>query len=313
MSISALYSQSFPPKSKFTVDDIPDLTGRIVIVTGANVGVGKETAKALLSHNAKVYLAARNKEKAEAAINELKELTGREGIFLKLDLSNLASVKAAAEEFLSKENELHILFNNAGVMVPPHEQLTTQGYDLQFGTNVLGHFYFTTLLLPALIAGKNTSPDKKSRVVTTSSGAAYLSSGINFDALVDGHQRKKTSVETLYKDSKLGNLLFANELAKRYEHQGIISTSVNPGNLKSDLQRHVSFIQSILIKPLLHPVAFGALTQLWAGTSPEGLELNGQFLIPWARRTTDLPSAASNAKLAADLWTWCEEQVAKHP
>ncbi|KAF9524304.1 hypothetical protein CPB83DRAFT_898051 [Crepidotus variabilis] len=180
----------------------PDLTGRVIIVTGANAGVGKETAKALLSHNAKVYLAARSKEKAEAAIRELKQLTGQEGIFLKLDLSELSSVKAAAEEFLS------------GVMVPPHGQLTSQGYDSQFVTNVLGHFHFTTLLLPALIAGKNTSPNKKARVVTTSSG-------------------EKTSVESLYKDSKLGNILFANEFVPLF--QVVTLPSSTPRAKRSEL------------------------------------------------------------------------------
>jgi len=133
---------SFPPASHFTVKDIPDLSGKVIIVTGANTGIGKETAKALLSHNAKVYIAARSKEKAEQAIADLKDQTGKEAIFLKLDLSDLNSVKAAAEEFQSQEKALHVLFNNAGVMMPPMDQLTTQGYDLQIGTNTLGPFYF---------------------------------------------------------------------------------------------------------------------------------------------------------------------------
>ncbi|KAF9524305.1 NAD(P)-binding protein [Crepidotus variabilis] len=311
-ALQSYISQSFPPKSRFNVEDIPDLTGRVVIVTGANAGVGKETAKALLAHNAKVYIAGRNKDKVDAAIKELKEQTGHEAIFLKLDLGDLTSVKASAEEFLSKEKELHILFNNAGVMVPPHNQLTAQGYDLQFGTNILGHFHFTTLLLPALLAGTKTSPDQKARVVNTSSMAAYFSSDIDFNAVIDGPPRKRTYISSLYGYSKLGNVLFANEFARRYGEQGIISTSVNPGNLKSDLQRHLSFFENFLLKSILYAPSYGALTQLWAGTSAEGLELNGQFLIPWARRTTRPPTAASNDKLAADLWTWCEEQIAKH-
>jgi len=107
-------------------------------LVGGNVGIGKETIKALLEHNAKVYMASRSKEKADAAISELKAQTGKEAIFLELDLSSLASVRKAAEEYLSKEHELHVLFNNAGVMWPPTELLTADGYDLQFGTNVLG-------------------------------------------------------------------------------------------------------------------------------------------------------------------------------
>ncbi|KAF8659670.1 hypothetical protein AX16_001811, partial [Volvariella volvacea WC 439] len=131
------YRQGWPPASKFSVDDIPDLTGKVVIVTGGNTGIGKETVKALLAHNAKVYLAARSQEKASQAIKDLLQETGKEAIFLKLDLSDLKSIKRSAEEFQSKEKELHILFNNAGVMFPPVSEITTDGYDLQFGTNVL--------------------------------------------------------------------------------------------------------------------------------------------------------------------------------
>ncbi|KAI0369416.1 NAD(P)-binding protein [Pilatotrama ljubarskyi] len=175
-------SQAYPPKSQFTVDQIPDLTGRVVIVTGdysllqRDVGIGYETIQALLQHNAKVYMASRSRVKVDAAIASLKEATGKEALFLELDLSSLASVKRAAQEFLSREHELHILFNNAGVMMPPIDQVTKDGYDLQFGTNVLGHFYFTELVMPALLAGVESSPDHHARVITTSSAGAYLES-----------------------------------------------------------------------------------------------------------------------------------------
>lgn len=104
----------------------------------------------MLKKNAKVYLAARSPSKVEAALKDLKESTGKDAIFLKLDLGDLKSVKAAAEEFISKERELHILFNNAGVMNPPVDLLTADGYDLQFGTNVLGEFYFHVALRTVL-------------------------------------------------------------------------------------------------------------------------------------------------------------------
>ncbi|KDR82948.1 hypothetical protein GALMADRAFT_220948 [Galerina marginata CBS 339.88] len=306
--VASLISQSWPPKSKFSVDDIPDLTGKVIIVTGANTGVGKETAKALLAHNAKVYVAARSREKAERAIKDLENETGKEGIFLELDLSDLKSVKASAEEFLSKEEELHVLFNNAGVMVPPLADLTAQGYDLQFGTNVLGHFYFTKLLLPALLAGAKSSPDGKARVVNTSSSASVLTSNIDFNTMKNTPARRKKSTDMLYAQSKLGNVLFANELARRYGDQGIISTSLNPGNLRSDLQRHLTGIRAGLVGLFLHPVEFGALTQLYAGTSPQGIEMNGKYLIPWARIGKPNP-AGLNTTLAGELWRWLEEQV----
>ncbi|KAF4610211.1 hypothetical protein D9613_010552 [Agrocybe pediades] len=307
-STVSVMKEGLPPKSTYSVNDIPDLTGKVMIVTGANTGVGKETAKALLSYNAKVYIAARSQEKAEAAIKDLKEETGKEGIFLKLDLSDLRSVKTSAEEFLSKETELHVLFNNAGVMAPPIEQLTAQGYDLQFGTNVLGHFYFTKLLLPALLAGAKASPDGKARVVNTSSSGSHLVNNLKFNTFKDTPARKRFGTYNLYSQSKFGNVLFSNELARRYNDQGIVSTSLNPGNLQSDLQRHLSPILMFFVGLLLYPVEYGALTQLWSGTSPEGTELNGKYLIPWARIGKPNP-ATNDEKLARDLWTWMEEQV----
>ncbi|KAJ3510901.1 hypothetical protein NLJ89_g4415 [Agrocybe chaxingu] len=305
----SIYTQSFPPKTKFKVEDIPDLTGKVVIVTGANTGVGKETAKALLAHNATVYMAARSKEKADQAIQDLKKQTGKEGIFLKLDLGDLKSIKAATEEFLSKEKELHILFNNAGVMMPPLEQTTTQGYDLQFGTNVLGHFYLTQLLLPARPRSAKTSPDGTARVVNTSAAAVYFTSKVDFNTLKDTRVRRKKGVSNLYAQSKLGNILVANELTRRYGDQGIVASSVNPGNLRSDLQRHLPRAVQKIMYSFLHPLPMGALTQLYAGTTPQGAELGGKFLIPWAR-VGKLPKGTNDPKLAGELWKWMEEQVA---
>ncbi|KAF8885699.1 NAD(P)-binding protein [Gymnopilus junonius] len=308
--VASLISQSFPPKSKFSVDDIPDLTGKVIIVTGAGTGIGKETAKALLAHNAKVYIAARNQEKAEATIKQLKEETKNEPIFLKLDLGDLKSIKASAEEFLSKESELHVLFNNAGVMIPPIGDVTKQGYDLQFGTNTLGPFYFTTLLLPALIAGAKSSTDGKARVVNTSSSAAYFTDKIDFNTLKDTPARKKLSPATLYSQSKLGNVFFSNELGRRYGDQGIVSTSLNPGNIKSELQRHMSRLEHLIVDRILYATPYGALTQLCAGTLPQGVDLNGKFLIPWARVGIPPKVTEKNTKLGEELWAWFEDQVA---
>ncbi|RXW24438.1 hypothetical protein EST38_g1428 [Candolleomyces aberdarensis] len=305
----SLIKEAFPPKPTFSVDDIPDLSGKVIIVTGANTGVGKETAKALLNHNAKVYIATRSQEKTEKAIQDLKNETGKEAIFLKLDLANLKSSKAAAEEYLSKETELHVLFNNAGVMAPPMDDLTADGYDLQFGTNTLGHFYFTKLLLPALLKGAKSSPDGTARVVNTSSSASLMASKINFDTLKDSPARRKSGPNQLYAQSKLGNAIFAKELARRYGDQGIVSTGLNPGNLTSDLQRHLGRIETKVVGLLLHPTPMGALTQLWAGTTQEGATLNGKYLIPWARVGTGNP-VIQDEKAGADLWKWFEDQVA---
>lgn len=301
-----------PPKSTFSVDQIPDLTGKVIIVTGANTGIGKETAKVLLAHGAKVYIAARNQAASEEAIRQLKQETGNEAIFLKLDLGDLKAIKASAEEFLSKEIQLHILLNNAGVMSPPIELVTADGYDLQFGTNVLGHYYFTKLLLPILTSTAKVTPERKVRVVNVAS-CAHLFGGLDFNTFKDGPARKKCSRGNLYNQSKFGNVVFALELAKRYEDQGIISTALNPGNINSDLPRHVvaqipSIVKQIIIKVLLYEVSQGALTPLYAATSPEAASLNGKYLVPWTR-VRPPKQETQDPQLGKALWDWLEEQV----
>ncbi|KAH9857650.1 NAD-P-binding protein [Lenzites betulinus] len=306
-NVRAVMSQAFPPKSKFTIDQIPDLSGLVIIVTGGNVGIGYENVKALLQHNAKVYLAARSKAKADAAIASLKEATGKEAIFLELDLADLASVKKSAQEFLSKESELHVLFNNAGVMYPPIDMLTKDGYDLQFGTNVVGHFYFTELLMPALIAGVASSPDHHTRIITTSSSGAYLGK-IRFETFKDSPTRRKTPTDALYYQSKLGNAIVAYQTAKRYADKGIIAISVNPGNINTELARYLSMTIRKIAAYVLYSAPHGALTQLFAGTMPEALNYNGEFLIPWARYGK-CKAEAYDAELGARLWDWLEGEV----
>ncbi|KAA1473087.1 NAD-P-binding protein [Dentipellis sp. KUC8613] len=307
-NILATLVQMYPPKAKWGVDDIPDLTGQVTIVTGGAVGIGKETVKALLVHGAKVYIATRSEEKSKAAIEQLKAETGKEALFLKLDLADLPSVKKAAEEFLSKESELHVLFNNAGLMGSPMDQLTAQGYDLQFGTNVIGHYLFTKLLLPALFAATASGTHGKARVVTVSSSASYLVNGIDYDTLRDGpHRRSKSDPEKLYYQSKFANVVVAREFARRYGDK-IVSTSTNPGNIQSELQRYLTGFRKLLIDRILYPTPMGAITQLWAGTAPETADYNGKFLIPWAR-LGKANSATEDPKTAEKLWNWLEEQV----
>ncbi|EKM52468.1 uncharacterized protein PHACADRAFT_260896 [Phanerochaete carnosa HHB-10118-sp] len=298
----------WPPAPKFSVDQIPDLTGRITIVTGANTGVGKETVKALLQHNAKVYLAARSRSKAEVAIKDLKDATGRDAIFLELDLSSLVSVRKAAEEFLSKERELHILFNNAGVMIPPMDQLTAEGYDLQFGTNVLGHWYFTELLLPALQAGARSSPDGYARVATTSSSGAHIAKPVDWNTFREHPSRHKLGANSLYAQSKMLNAVVAHESSKRYKDMNILCYACDPGSLKTDLQRHATPFQKFLVNPLLHDASYGALTQLWAGTMEETIQYNGEFLVPYAR-LGKTQAEMYDPEIGKRLWAYMEEQV----
>ncbi|KIY46676.1 NAD(P)-binding protein [Fistulina hepatica ATCC 64428] len=304
-----VFGQVFPCPSKWKTDDVPDLAGKVIIVTGGNAGIGKETVKALLEHNAKVYLAARSEDKAREAVRELYDATGKEAIFLQLDLSDLKSVKAAVTAFCSQEKELHVLFNNAGVMNTPKDMITKDGYDLQFGTNVLGHFYFTKLLLPTLLSTAKSSPEKHVRVVNLSS-LAHMVGNLDFATFKDGPARRRKTSEELYFQSKFGNVVFSSELARRYGAEGIVSTSLNPGNLRSDLWKHMNPWLMMLGKLFLYPVVpYGALTQLYAGTAPEAARFNGKYLVPWARLGTPKREAL-DPTLGKQLWEWAEEQVA---
>ncbi|KNZ76729.1 hypothetical protein J132_08801 [Termitomyces sp. J132] len=306
--VLSLLAESLPPRSTFSVDGgIPDLEGKVVIVTGANTGVGKETIKALLAHNAKVYLAARNPDKAKMAIEDLRAQTGKDAIFLKLDLADLGSVKDAVEEFRAKEKELHILFNNGGVMLAPIDELTVDGYDLQFGTNVLGHYYLTKLLLPTLISTAHSSPEKHVRVLTASSVTHYIGN-LDFNTFRDGPARRRLGTHLLYAQSKYVHLVFAAELARRYGEKGIVSMAVNPGNIDTDLTRHMNPVSRWLLRRGMYTAPQGALTQLWGATSEEGVSLNGKYLAPWARVRSPR-SDALHPLLGKQLWEWLDEQI----
>ncbi|KAI5886483.1 NAD(P)-binding protein [Schizophyllum commune H4-8] len=300
------WSECLPPPPTWTAADVPDLTGKIALVTGGNSGIGKETVRALLEHNATVYLAARDETKAKGAVDELKEATCKEARFLKLDLADLKAVKAAAEEFSRRECRLDILFNSAGVMMCPVELCTADGYDLQFGTNVLGHFYLTRLLLPALLASRRET-GSPARVITTSS-ITHRIGRIDFATLRDSPRRRRKFTQTLYFQSKLGDILIATELQRRYSEQGLVSIPVNPGNLDSDLFRHLPQWAVKLFRPVLYPPPMGALTQLYAGTAPEAESLGGKYLQPWAR-LGKAQALAHDEQLAREVWAWCEEQV----
>ncbi|KAF4598899.1 hypothetical protein EYR38_007311 [Pleurotus pulmonarius] len=259
-------------------------------------------------------MASRSEERARSAITELKEATGKEAFFLHLDLGNLANVRKAAEEFLRralKEKELHVLINNAGVMYPPISQVTDDGYDMQFGTNVIGHFHFTQLLMPALVSAAQSAPDKHARIVTVSSWGHELWPGLVYDTFTDGPARRKCSTHYLYSQSKYGNVVVARELARRYADQGIVSIALHPGSINSELARYTPGwnLWGKLLEYLLYDTAHGALTQLYAATAPEAGELNGKYLIPWARLGKAIPST-QDPEVAAKLWAWLEAAVA---
>ncbi|KAL0955504.1 hypothetical protein HGRIS_001742 [Hohenbuehelia grisea] len=304
-----LIDHLFVGKPKWTVEQIPDLSEKVIIVTGGNTGIGKETIRALLNRNAKVYMASRTEERARAAIADLKADTGKEALFLHLDLANLASVRKAAAEFLSQERELHVLFNNAGVMWPSVSLVTDDGYDLQFGTNVIGHFLFTQLLMPVLLSTAQASPDRQARIITTSSIGGYLGH-LDYDTFKDSAKRRSCFRHTLYAQSKYGNVVVAREIARRYADKGIVSISLHPGTINSELPRYMPGYSVLgkLAPLLLHDSAHGALTQLFVGTTPDAAEYNGKYFVPWARLGNPHPTT-QDPEVAQRLWAWLEKEV----
>ncbi|KAF2117441.1 hypothetical protein BDV96DRAFT_26117 [Lophiotrema nucula] len=320
-----LFSQYFPPKPIFTDKECPDLTGKVYIATGSNTGVGKELAQILYAKNAKVYIAARSQYKAEAAIESIiaahPKSTGTLA-FLHLDLSDLSTIKASAQEFLSQETKLHVLFNNAAVMCPPVGTKTLQGLEMAMGVNCVGPQLFTSLLTPILIETAKVEPPNTVRVVWVASMGAevgsYTPGGVDLNNLnlldnkiADGMHR--------YARTKAGNYLQGAEYAKRMREHGIMSVPLNPGHLKSDLYRaHGSLFKAVLSALLLYPPVYGAYTELFAGLSPDvTLEATGEWVVCWGRFAPirkDLIEASKSEKeggsgVARKFWEWNEEQI----
>ncbi|KAJ7455112.1 NAD-P-binding protein [Mycena latifolia] len=308
--MGSIRASIFPPKF-LPERDMPDLSGKITLVTGGNSGIGYQTVKQLLLKNAKVYLAARSPEKAADAIKRLEEETNKTAIFLQLDLADLPSVRKAAETFLAQESRLDILFNNGGVMTSPPEQLTAQNHDLQFGTNVIGHFFFTELLIPALTKSYEESKIP-ARVLNTSSIGHQLApgDGIEFISLKGGPERDawvKKAGGRLYGESKIGNVFISNYFTKKYADV-LVSCAVHPGAIRTELGRHSPGWLKALSTLLFYPAPMGAYTQLWGATVATPVEINGQFLIPFGK-VGAADKRASNEKLQAEVISYIQEQV----
>ncbi|KAI0480980.1 hypothetical protein GGR56DRAFT_628401 [Xylariaceae sp. FL0804] len=319
------FSQAFPGKPKFTEHDIPDQSGKVYLVTGANAGVGKEVARILYSKNAVVWAAARNEEKGASAIRSIKgacpSSTGRLE-FLHLDLGDLSTIKKSAEAFLAREERLDVLFNNAGVMMPPKGSKTAQGHELQLGTNNLAPFLLTKLLTPTLAATARSAPEGSVRVVWVSSSAAEVMSpagGVDMDNL--DYKKKDLFYPQKYGVSKAGNYYHSTEYARRHCDDGIVSLSLNPGNLKTELDRHLSFPELILRKLTTYTPEHGAYTELFAGLSDEvKMENSGDWIVPWGRFSDQRDDLVQGSKseaeggtgIAQKFWQWSEEQTSKY-
>jgi retinol dehydrogenase 12 len=270
------------------------------LVTGANTGIGKATAEGLARQGGKVYVAARSAAKGEAAVSSIKAATGSDSVFfLALDLADLSSVRACAEGFLAREEPLHVLVNNAGV--GGARGLTKQGFELMFGVNHLGHFLLTQLLLERLTS---SAP---ARVVTVASDAHYSAKGIDWEAL----RRPARGITGLgeYAVSKLCNVLFSQELARRTAGTGVRSYALHPGVVASNIWRRVPWPVRPLVTRRMLSVDEGAATSLYCATSPEVAEDSGLFYDKCAPRPA---SRVATPELAAELWQRSEAWTASY-
>ncbi|KAI8329446.1 hypothetical protein BC941DRAFT_197382 [Chlamydoabsidia padenii] len=292
-------------KKHFEFKDIPDLTGKTAIITGANTGIGRVCALEMARKSCRIIMACRTESKAQVVIDDIQKETGNDQLeFIALDLMSLQSVKRFVETIKAKKIKLDILMNNAGVMMCPFG-LSQDEIETQFATNHVAHFYLTTQLIPVL----QTSPT--SRVVTVSSmGHRTVFGGLDLKNISNPNKYNRIHH---YGKSKAANILFTRELAKRLEEKGIknIYTNCNhPGVVRSDLTRHMmgGLMTKIYDNLMTITTEDGALTQLYLATSPE-IETNkvkGQYYVPYGEvgYVSGLASSDANAK---ELWDFTEK------
>lgn len=295
--------------TKWTTNHVPDLTGRSMVVTGTG-GIGFETASALARAGAEVIVAGRNPVSGARAVDLIRARSRTANVsFERLDLADLSSISAFGERLRATRENLHVLINNAGVMAPPAKRLTSDGFELQFGTNFLGHFALTAKLLPLLLKGEDA------RVVSLSSVAA------NGGAVDFGNLNAERSYKPMvnYSQSKLSCLMFAFELQRRSDAAGwgVASIAAHPGISRSDLILNSAdrWDFSRLVRTglpfLFQPVARGALPSLYAATSPYARP-GGYYGPDRLAETRGHPAPArivgqaKDVEVAARLWSEAE-------
>ncbi len=285
-----------------------DLTGRTAIVTGASTGIGLETAANLAAAGARVITGVRNAEKGRAtAATVADRVDGAAVEFGVVDLTSFASIRAFAEKFMAGNEPLHLLINNAGVMNTPFEH-TVEGFELQFGTNHLGHFLLTNLLTPALLAGA------PARVVNLSSGGHRSSDILWDDPNFEHHPYDKM---TAYGQSKTANILFSVELDRRLADRGVHAYAVHPGRINTELGRYMSsddygallarLKETGRVMPPAKTIEAGAAPSLWAATAPELNALGGLYLEDC--HVSEALPYATDVDAAKRLWALSEEFV----
>lgn len=291
-------------QQKWDSHDVPDQRGRVAIITGSSSGIGYETARVLAAKNATVIIAVRDLEKGQSALEKIKnEHPEADAWVMELDLANLNSVRRFAEEFRKKFSQLDLLINNAGVMMPPYSK-TADGFELQFGTNHLGHFALTGLLFDMILKTEN------SRIVTVSS-SAHGAGKLDFDDL-NWEKRKYKKMKT-YADSKIANLYFTYTFQEKLEKMGskTIAVASHPGWTGTELQRHVGLF-IFLNRFFSQSIDMGALPTLYAATAPD--VKGGGYYGPAGRKEmkgypkkVDSNELSHDKEIAKKLWDVSEE------
>jgi len=273
-----------------------DLAGKRYVITGANTGIGKETVRALAARGARITLAGRSEAKTQPVIDELRKATGNDALdFVALDLGDLASVRTCTDQLIKRGGPIDGLINNAGLAGP--RGLTKDGFELAFGTNHLGHFLLTTRLLPMLEATPHA------RIVNVASASHYSAKAIDWDALREPTRTVTGMPE--YAVSKLANVLFTKELARRLSPDKVTTYALHPGVIASDIWgRRMPRPLAWLVTRFMKSTEQGALTSIYCAASPAVAQATGRYYDSCKEKR---PSRlADDAGLAAELWTRSE-------
>jgi NAD(P)-dependent dehydrogenase (short-subunit alcohol dehydrogenase family) len=295
--------------SHWTPDEIRDQSGRTALITGANSGIGWETALVLAGRGARVILSGRSQAKLDHAASTIRTATPRANLdTVILDLSDLSSVRAAATRIVESE-KVDLLINNAAVMNLPQRQTTKDGFEMTFGTNHLGHFAFNAQIWPAVRRSESA------RIVTVSALAARWRSGRLEDLMSEQRYRPMSA----YAKSKRAGIVYTLELARRIAGQAIEALVVHPGTARTDLQRHSAAAVTRLMLPIFARLVMGspegaAWPSLYAATSCD--VRNGQYIGPAGRDQTSgtpkpakLPAGADHKSQGTRLWLESERLI----
>ncbi|EEQ29278.1 hypothetical protein McanMca71_006680 [Microsporum canis] len=302
------------PTITYNLESMPDLSGKVILITGGTRGLGAESARRLAQKSpAHIYISGRKAASADTVIQQIRQAGSKTPVtFLPCNLASLASVKQAAETFVVQESRLDVLMCSAGIMATP-PGLTADGYEIQFGTNHLGHALLIRKLLPLLQATAETA-DVRIVLLTSLGFKMHPGGGIVFDAVRTKQEYSAFGGWIRYGQSKLANVLYARELARRFP--AITSLSVTPGVVNTELVESLgcfnrAFVWVTNLGQLMKPEE-GAYNQLWASTVAKDTLLNGQFYEPVGVLSTKLDKASQDAALAKRLWEWTEEALREY-